>query len=406
MNERRPSLDRPLAALYYPYADVLASQSLLEACLLFDIVYVFEPNFFRAPTGGSASVTLPHGPEMAALVDAEVVQPIGPRLLDVAPDPFSGPETRSGEHMVAIQGLIARDRKDVSLSQLCSSYGAVSWEIPTGQQLYWNGLGLLLNDANTDVRVFANRVDFYSLFMERVGLRHVLVEPWVERRLRTSGDLLVRVPFREAESLMIALTITACSELDLDPITDSRFHSEFLMRKLRSMQSNPEVAEILSGVAKPMKSGALGLESVRVSLPQLDGLTPESVLALRKRCSSSLGQFRAHLRTLRYEIESQPWASSFSDELERIVQARIIPVVNDLESDLRSQSRLLGIKSLSSIITAVPLPLVLTFASGLPAWIALAIGAGTAAANEAAQYWVERQKYRRHGLYFLLDGRP
>jgi hypothetical protein len=397
--------DRPLAALYYPYADVLASQSLLEACLLFDVVYVFEPNFFRAPQG-IHGLSVPHGPEMSTLVDAHVIQPIGPKLVGLASHPQTGADPLAEDYRASIKGLIAHDRTDPSLAALCAHYGMTSWEIPTGQQLYWNGLGLLLGDTDAEVRIHSDRADYYSSYMENIGLRRIPIEQRTERRIRASGDLQVRVPFLEAQSLMTTLTIAACAELDLDPITDSRFQSEFMTRKLRSLQEYPGLGPVLNEVAQPMKAGVLGLESMRVNIPHLEGLSAESVLVLRSKCSESLTQFRSHMRALRYQLESQPWSNEFSFELEKMVEGSIVPSVHQLESDLRHQTKALGVQSLSTIITAAPLPLMLTFAAGLPAWIALAVGAGAAAATEAARYWLERQKQRRHGLYFLIDARP
>jgi hypothetical protein len=392
--------DSSLQALYYPYADVRSSQALLEACLYFDRVYILEPNFFRPPMDGNlAGERVPYEAGMAPLVEAGVIEPIGPALLGFS---STGRPLLDEDNLELVRASIEQDLADRQLTRLAVGKAPSSWTIPTGQQLFWNGLHLLLERPHSRISVLTERADYYRAWMRSKRYHVAQMEPPGERRWRGSDELQVDVPWLEAESLIITVVLLACSELGLCPITDSPLHEEFLRQKLGRMYRDPGLRDAVRPLLPAIRESDIGLHSLSLAVPRIDVQDAATVLMIRRQCAESLERFRGHFRMLGYKVATQPWSPEFQDEITRLIRLEVEPALADLRDQLDQASKNLGLRLITNIAQAAPLPLVLTLATGVPPAIALAAGAGAAAVNSLAQYLLDRGPLQRHGLYFLL----
>jgi len=395
-----------LNALYYPYADVTASNQLLLSSLYFDNIYVLEPNFFRAPHLGT-SMNVPSSASMWPLVESEVVKPIGPDLLGLNTDFFGGPAVLDEDNVGLIKASIESDIKNQQLQEFTNERGIVAWEIPTGQQLFWNGLGILLELSNENVihsiEIHADRADFYAEALGRSSFSLIPVKERVESRLRVPhSELEVRVPFLVAESLMITVSLLACKELGLVPITDSEIHHEFMMKKI----SNPLIRNTLRDGMQSLELGlsesALALKSMEIQLPNLAGLSAEKVLKLRERCKGSLKEFRVHMQKLRHSLEETIWSEEFEAELQKIIDTEIIPGTLELNASLTANAKDLGLKVMEDLAKLSPVPLLATLATGYPLELLLAASAGVVILKDYLEFLKKRGELKKNGLFFLV----
>jgi hypothetical protein len=219
---------------------------------------------------------------------------------------------------------------------------------------------------------------------------------------RTGGELTVEVPFLEAESLLTTITLLAAADLGLHPFTDSPVHARFLQRKLTRLYEDPLMREAIRDLSPGMREGEMGLQTVRLRLPRLGSLTASTVVALRQRCADSLDRLRDHLRALSHQIAAQPWSPEFDQSVRDLIASNIEPAVRELRRRLYAERTGLGFQLIESAVKAAPVPLVLTFAAGLPPAVTLSAGGGIAMSIEVARYLHRRKQARRHGLYFLL----
>jgi len=387
-----------LQALYYPYADVQPSSAFLEAALYFDRIYVLEPNFFRSPDADR--VRVPHPESLRPLFEAGLVEPLGPHLLGLSSEPST--PILDAENLRLVRGSIDQDLRDPEMAAIVAGIGLVSWSLPTGQQLYWNGLGLLLERPSTQITVATDRLGYYRQYLQAIGYAGPRVRADVEERVREASELTVEVPFLEAESLLTTITLLAAADLGLHPFTDNPLHARFLQRKLTRLYEDPLMREAIRALSPAMREGEVGTQTIQLHLPRLNDLTPSTVLALRQRCADSLDQLRDHVRTLSHQISSQPWSPEFEQDVRDMIASKIEPVVHDLEHQLRDERTGLAFQLIESAVKAAPIPLILTMAAGLPPAVTLAAGGGVAMSIETARYLHRRRQARRHGLYFLL----
>ncbi|MDD9380363.1 hypothetical protein M8Z33_27655 [Streptomyces sp. ZAF1911] len=394
--------DSRFAALYYPYADVRPSRGLLEACLYFDRVHVLEPNFFRPPGHPGRLSDVPHAAGMAPLVEAGVIEPIGPDLLGFAQGNSREP-LLDEDNLALLRASIEADLADPALVRLAADRAPASWRIPTGQQLFWNGLGLLLERPQNQISVLTERVDYYQSYMSSSGYHASQFARPAEDRWRDAADLQVDVPYLEAESLIIGVVLLACAEFGLSPITDARFHQNFLRQKLSRMYEDPELRDAIRPVLPSVREQDIGLHTLQLHLPRLALADAAGVLKLRERCAGSLERFRTHFRQIGLQAAEQPWTPEFQEEVRRIVATEVDPALEELRARLGEAGRGLGIEVITTVPQSAPLSLLATLAPGVSPAVSLAAGAGAAAVTSLAKYLTSRRGMRRHGLYFLLE---
>jgi hypothetical protein len=394
-----------LNALYYPFADVIRSEDLLVNCLYFDTIYVLEPNFFQAPRS-RAFTGVPSSQSMRSLTREKVVRPIGPDLLGLNTDFGSGPAIIDEENVALIKDSIRSDMADPQLQKLARDSGISAWEIPTGQQLFWNGLGILLELSNEQddhsIEVHAGRHDFYSDLLSRANFNRVPVKERVETRVRTPhSELEVRVPFMLAESLMVTVCLLACAEFGLVPITDKRIHHEFLTRKISNPVIRTTLKDGMQSLDLALVESTLARKAIEFHLPRVSDLSAEKVLGLRDRCRDSLESFRIHMRKLRHSVEDNVWSSGFDGDVNRILDTEIAPSVAALKADLTTRAKEFGVKVWEDSVKFAPIPLLTTLTVGYPLELVLPASAGIVVLKDFIQYLVKRGELKKNGLFFL-----
>jgi len=391
--------DRAFSCLYFPYADPAPTESVLHAALLFERVYFLERNFFRAPlVADDERPSTDVAPELRAI---GCFHEVGPELLGM--NRSNAPALTDAQVRQEIHASIRADLANTALQELSKDSGKRAWFLPNGQYLFWCGLGVLFDLDDQALRegseVFSNREAFYEEVLASWGYV-TTVRSYEEARVREpAGELMVRLPFLLAESLMVTLTLHACRELSLCPFTDTTLHQRFLTAKLQQIatQLPPGDRTTLREAITFKELGAASL-----SVPRITNLTPERVARLRERCADELGRFREHVAALAAEIEQTPWDPAFEAEVDRCIRTRVAPALDALEQKLLDLRVDFGLEILGKSAAISPLPFVLNISAGLPIEWALPASLGAVWLREALAYATNRVRAKRNGLSLLL----
>ena len=401
-------LTRPkLACLYFPYADPKPSPSLLTAGLLFDRIYFLELNFFRRPSTDGAA---PGGSRLPQeLLDLDCFSELGPHLLGFNHKVSPGRAVIDASVRDEIQASISDDLNNNELAQLVKGSGKVHWYLPNGQYLFWSGLGIVFDYIKSHQgelapvpEILATRPEAYQQILAQWGYK-TEIRFYEEARLQDpSGELMVRLPFLAAESLMMAVALHACREMRLVPFTDSALHQRFFNKKLSHLGERlGDGASFLPDLSPSYAQ--VGTKLIELSLPRIQNLTTDRVHQLRDKCKDQLQLFRQELLKMAAEIEANPWEPAFEQHVTRYIDSKVRPAVVDLDNKLRAQKRSLGLVILGKSTTTAPLPLLVSVFTGIPVEWALPASVAAVSLKEVLSYLDNRSKLKRNGLSFLLS---
>ena len=308
-----------------------------------------------------------------------------------------------------IRQSIKADLENQNFSLLAEAYGKRFWRIPNGQFLFWNGLGILFDFENTysdvgQIELFGQRRSYYEPLIREAGYA-IALHPFEESRVRSGrGEFVLRVPFIIAESLMLNVSLCACTEFNLIPFTDDPVHHQFLLNKLKARptidaSANPSFG-YLSGHGLCCRSGERAL---RIGMPTLVGLTPEKVGELRSRCHDELQRFRSEIMRLIYTAECGVVEEKFDQTVAKIIESQIRPAVEDLRNKLSSLRAKFAVELIDKALTTAPLPLVLNVLGGLPLPAAFAASIGAVWMKQALDYTQRKGELRKSAVTLLLD---
>jgi hypothetical protein len=398
---------KALSCLYFPYADPQPTPGLLMAALLFDKIYFLEPNFFRPPEerlGQYAFSRLP-----LDMRELGVFHEIGPDLMGFGRHFYSTQAVFDASLANEFKASIAADLNNLALRELSAQHGKQYWRIPNGQMLFWNGLGILFEslldqqDASL-MTILTSRPDYYGPQLQHKYKRSAVpYESDEETRVRhIPEELTVRVPFLIAEALMIAVSLYTCAEFELVPFTDNSLHHRYLILKLQALQQQLSSYISFSEMSKNMSYAQLGAKTLELSLPRIENLTVEKVHHLRDACKDELKRFRAELLKLQLDLQSTPWNPQYEQEQYNVIQTKILPALEELESKLQSLKQKFAIDLLEKGLTTSPLPLLLNVFAHLPLSLVLPASIGAISLKQSLDHFQQRSELRRNGLSLLL----
>jgi hypothetical protein len=341
-------------------------------------------------------------------VASGVVKPIGPDILGLNKNFGLSHPVLDEDNIETLSKSISEDLQNESLKSLTRDSGYAWWSIPTGQQLFWNGLGLLLESSRDScdgqLQVQTDRVDYYRGVLNSSGYDNVPVVGRTEQRIRTQlGELEVQVPFLEAESLMVNIALLACSEFNLCPITDTPLHHQFLTKKLENPSAQELVQNCRKSLSLPLRESEIALRTIEVNLPMLEGLTAEKVLRIRDKCADSLERYRLYMGKLKHSLESEVWSADFEKAIQKVFEKEINPAINDLQNSLKTRTGEFGVKLLEDATKLAPVPLLANVAMGLPIEWIIAASAGLVFLKNLVEHQVKKGTIKNNGLFFLLD---
>lgn len=127
-----------------------------------------------------------------------------------------------------------------------------------------------------------------------------------------------------------------------------------------------------------MAAGLIGL------LPDFPHATTDEILDIRTHLSKPLRKFRTAVREISSETETEPGSADFADEVNDIWRTKVVPAIEDIDEDLRSNSSFRDLvgrsfndgASLPGLTAAGSLAGGFALGSGAVANVALASGVG------------------------------
>jgi hypothetical protein len=404
-------LDEKLSALYYPYADVRNPEALLHAALYFDEIFILQPNFFIPPKKSlhpTRNRVIPaYSTDTQVLIDEEIIKPIDQDFLGISSawTPGFSNQVFDEENRKLLMASIIEDIRDPCLKKLTKNQGKLYWRFPNLQFIGLSALGLLFDVAkdlkgNIQITYWAEKRMRESLGQYRKFVDH---QDSYESRLLFDQEM-VSVPYIVGESLMINISLLACSRLKLVPFTDNVLHHDFLSKKIHSLLEDKNLRSTLNVdmIHRQCKAELLMKEVMNLELPRFKNIKAKDVIDIRKGHEEQLKRFRLHVKALSTLIGSSIWDERIQNDMGNIIDHDIKPSLLELKDSFRELKKRAGIQFVEKMATAAPLSLLTTVFIGLPVELALAAGVGISALSEALEYWRNKKALKYNGLSLLL----
>ena len=390
-----------LSAFYYPYADIKPTKEILLASLLFDEIYFLERDFFRSPLERDNFDSETN----FNLSNYNFFKEIGHQIIGINRE---GKPVLNEISKYEIQNSITKDINDKNLQELTKKYDKKHWLLPNGQFMYWNGIGLLLNNNHPDLfnfrpELITDRVDFYDNYLKSHNYTYE-IKSFEESRIRNpKKGIMVRIPFLLAESLMINIVLHACRELGLTPITDSNIHDEFLRVKLNNLSNSLLNEKEINNLDISLKYSDIGSNSINLSVPNLENLTFDKVANLRDECKDELDLFRSEMLLLSSQIENYVWHKDYQQELQKTYLIKVEAPLKDLENKLKSLQKKFAFNLITKGTLYAPVPaLAVKIFAGIPIEIILPATIGASVLSEYIAHRIQKNEIKKNGLGFLL----
>ena len=139
------------------------------------------------------------------------------------------------------------------------------------------------------------------------------------------------------------------------------------------------------------------------ALLDVGDLEVDDILEARLKLRDELLAFRSELGRIQFEFEKEFGVEELARDGPRIVQARLIPKIKDIERRI-GNARLTVLGKLVQVLKnpASYVPVVGSKFVGMPIELALMLGLGIITADVALEWWKEAREPRSDGLFYLL----
>ena len=317
---------------YFPYASITEKQLSLAriAALYFDKLTILDP------VGASWEGI---GADAAAREALKLLRDEGILELVSPADVLAG-------HAHAIEAEVRRDMADVELLGLCEEHaratGKHRWTLSLAKVpmrvLEDASMRRLMGDVARELA--ATSAGYVEMSGGHPGeyLEYAASgQTYDGVRLGDAGETEYRyadLPLALGESIMVNHALFAgLHHTGAVPITDEPFHSRVLGHKLRRAAARPEIAEVIERRSGGMSAAALASTALStLKLPILDVSVPlAEILEYRRKHADGLAALRERMTRLARQIDSEPWTTGFSRELEK----RFLPDLADDLADAR-----------------------------------------------------------------------
>lgn len=414
--------------LYYPYSRAINANTLKKAVLLFDeIVFLdSQPWFVRSELFGDEG----KGVSSQLTEDYDYLAEKGIITL------------RDPTQVIQDQDslLTANVVSDVRSDDFCKEaidYDVTVWDVlteripPTFLEAFYPGAGTFseaitlqalvkaqgkLEEIPEHLRRFAefrwqtrNPSELWQAFRGRYkfvigGNPHMRLESYA-------------IPFLQASSLRINEALLIAGMEGLTPFTDSKIHDRLLRLKinnsLRALVKNPDLREKMATelpLELPRQHLALAILDRLLPPQELERRSLQELTEYRISRADEFARFSGKVAELSAEIESIEPSSAYNKDLQRIVDAKVLPEIRAARDQLISDyEKSFGALALKSAKVVVPAVVVTTFA-GLGVWEILGACAlaelgvlSATGADDLLESWRARRQSGRKSFAYLAE---
>lgn len=407
-----------IKGLYFPYANIESMKTLKTAVLYFDKVGVIMPHAgFCSELSDYRHIRDDrhyYFRETDVLVREGIMEFVDPVSVIV----------KFGQQIM--MGVI-QDLYDEQYHEVCRPFAQTPWVLESAK---------LPRDADKWLRNMLVNVPTLaregSLLTEKIKERYfresALVDPFMRKQLGRFEERsrsryeeehksqllrqmmfdeyrLVELPFEIGESIMIGHTLAVAAEGTFTPFCDEQIHLDVLRTKVKNFDSSNPLRTVLYeyGYLKDAKVDMLAHDVIAETIPSLECVPFEVILKFREKRAEELANFRIEMRKLIIEIEQSPWDSSFSEYVSNVVDSKVKPALKRVENEIRGCKDAFWADAIKTIAKVSPLPIVGSVFVGVPAHVALGLGATLASLTLALEQWAKVRKVKRNGWAFLLD---
>jgi hypothetical protein len=409
--------------LYFPYANIDSVRTLKTALLYFDRISVIRP---QAAFCHESRPNHPFEPDRDAYISQlDVLAHEG--AVDLV-DPASVIEQFGNEIMTGvIQDIHDHDFMGVCEPLANSSWTLSSAKLPTVADKWLRNMLVNVPTLIAGGAVTHQFEEHRYGFTERGpyprhgAMRHRegVFEFREGRRGRYQGEdeaqrvrdimfdeyRLVELPFCVGESIMIEHAIAICATEGLTPFSDEGIHFNALKSRLRRSTGTRALKSLLYeyGYLRDVKADLLALDVISDTVPNLELVPIDSILEFRKRRASELQDFQQAMRELQTEIESTPWDEQYQKQVLDVIDSSIKPAMRKLENEIRGCRDAFWADAVKAVAQVSPLPIVGSLFAGVPAHVAVGLGAAFAGLSLVLEKWAKMKTIKRNGWALLFD---
>jgi hypothetical protein len=411
-----------ITGLYFPYASFRSAKTLKTAVLYFDKIAVIHPAASFSGQGHSSCAleyeSRRYMDDVNLLVKEGFVDLIDPAKVIAK----FGNEIMTG---------VVQDLHDSEFLDLCKPFAKSPWvlsstKLPDEADKWLRNMlvnvpalargGSTLSEEFRERRwEFAERDPHLHERMRMIENRRFEerkrgryddeYESQLVRGMTFDEYRVVELPFAVGESVMIGHATALAADGGFTPFCDERIHLDVLKGRLRKLRNSNALKAILHeyGYLKNAKVHMLAQDVIAETVPSLEHVPLETILEFREKRTHELESFRVEMRKLIIGIESSPWDNDFPNYIADIVDSKVKPALREVQNEILACKDTFWADALKTVAKVSPLPIVGAVFSGIPAHIALGVGATLGGLTLILEHWAKIRKVKRNGWAFLLD---
>jgi len=188
-------------------------------------------------------------------------------------------------------------------------------------------------------------------------------------------------------------------EFNAVPFTDMSIYTQYFNYLLLKLANNEQLADEYYRHVDQIK---VVTEALKIGVPAFDNLPDEELLKFRDQRKSELDAFRQAINDLTEEVQTLEIADNVEKHLKTVIRSRVNPKIADLKEVVDEKAIELKKKRIENIAIATVNLIAFTYLPFetlvLPSILALA-----KFTTDEIGMLLERQKYKKNGLYILWD---
>jgi len=244
-------------------------------------------------------------------------------------------------------------------------------------------------------RYYEERHSRYKDEYDATLLRQVMLEEY----------RIAELPFIVGESVMIGHALVAAASGDFTPFCDGRVHFDALQARLRSLTNSNPLKVILCeyGYIKDVKTDLAAFEVINETVPSLESVPIDKILKFREKRIDELERYRIEMRKIITEVDANPWGREFYDHVNDLFDTKVKPALKEVTDQISGCKDDFWVDAVKSIAGISPLPIIGSIFAGVPAHIAVGLGATFAGLTLILDQWRKAKKIKRNGWALLID---
>ena len=190
-------------------------------------------------------------------------------------------------------------------------------------------------------------------------------------------------------------------ENDAYPLTDDEIFTKILQLKSKLKFLSTLNRNELTFLGDKLNYSYTALKVINLTVPAFEMIPPENIIEIRDNEKQSLEKFRNEMYLLNRRIENlSKDPSQVKERIDKEIENKIIPRINDLESAIEN-SYYDFVKKLGRDLLTLSTAFFVGYSINTYAY-PIALGGSTPLLTHIWQYLIDKARYKRNSLYYLI----